>query len=276
MHTELKQKNEEGDIMFRKCKKDEYQTLMEYLKKEEILNTFIISDLDNYGFDKDFQVTYMDTDEKGACIAVALIFHNNLIISGSLETMDFPFLETLLTDKINNVMGQGELVEAFDTYLNKHTEGQRNYIEKTMYTLQHQKSLETKFEIELAGLKDVDTIYEFIMGIPEISFLYKEKSMIHNRIESGEGIHLFIKEKGEIIAHANSAAGTSVSSMLGGVSVKKEYRNRGYGKGIVSAVCENILQNKKTVCLFSKSEYHDNLFIALGFEPYKKWGTLGL
>lgn len=269
--------------MFRKCNENDYDVLMDYLKKEQILNTFIISDLDNYGFDKEFQVTFMDTDEKGACTAVALIFHNNLIISGPVETMDYTFLATLLSDKINNVMGQGELIETFNTYLEKVDSSvdvsdvkKRNYIEKTMYTLDTGLKLQMCDGIQLATLDDVDAIYDFIMGIPEINFLYKEKSMISNRIKSGEGVHLFIKEKGEIVAHTNSAAGTSISSMMGGVAVSPEFRKQGYGKRVVSAVANHVLNQKKTACLFSGSEKGNNLFVDLGFVPYKKWGTLGL
>lgn len=285
--------------MFRKCNENDYSVLMDYLKKEQILNTFIISDLDNYGFDKEYQVTYMDTDEKGACTAVALIFHNNLIISGSSETMDYSFLATLLTEKINNVMGQGELVEAFNSYLaevecsqitcnskshtkpdgslsNNEVSSTRNYIEKTMYTLDKGLKLQACDGVQLATLEDVDAIHDFIMRIPEISFLYKEKSMIINRMETGEGVHLFIKEKGEIVAHTNSAAGTDISSMMGGVAVAPEFRNQGYGKRVVSAVANYVLNQKKVACLFSKSEEENNLFTELGFVAYKKWGTLSM
>lgn len=268
--------------MFRICNEKDYDVLMDYLKKEQILNTFIISDLDNYGFDKEFQVTYMDTDSTGTCNAVALIFHNNLIISGSVTTMDYQFLMTLLTPKINNIMGEGELVEAFSQYLDKQnwksadSNNERRYLEKVMYTLVNGVKLEKVVGIQKATLEDVDAIHSFIMGIPEINFLYKEKSMISNRISSGEGVHLFIKEKGEIIAHANSAAGTNISSMLGGVSVAQEYRDVGYGKKVVSAVADYILEQRNTACLFSKGEEEHNLFITLGFKPYKKWGTLGL
>lgn len=292
--------------MFRTCNENDYYILMGYLKNEEILNTFVISDLDNYGFDKEFQVTYMDIDEKGACIAVALIFHNNLIISGQVETMDYSFLSTLLTEKINNVMGQGELVEAFNNYLveaecknllshiedkcvesnegpikaedssrqNTMSTSSRTYIEKTMYTLDTGLKLQMCGDVEVATVEDVDAIHNFIMTIPEINFLYKEKSMITNRMESGEGVHFFIKEKGEIVAHTNSAAGTGISSMMGGVAVAEEFRNQGYGKRVVSAVANYVLNQKKTACLFSTTEEEHNLFVELGFVPYKKWGTL--
>lgn len=258
--------------MFRKCNENDYKLLTDYLKKEQILNTFIISDLDNYGFHKPFQVCYMDTDERGACMAVALIFHNNLIISGQVASMDFPFLSTLLTEQINNVMGSGELVSALHKYLG----GSGRYIEKTMYTIDTGLQLQQREGVQLATLEDVDAIHNFISTIPEISFLYPEKSMISNRIQSGEGVHLFIKEKGEIVAHANSAAGTDISSMVGGVAVAPEFRHLGYGKGVVSAAVDYVLNQKRTACLFAQNEQDHNLFIELGFQPYKKWGTLGL
>lgn len=258
--------------MFRICDHKDTDILMEYLLKEQILNTFIIADIEIYGYDKEFQQVYMNLNKSGACTDVVLRFHNNLILSGAKETMDFNFVATLLTDDINNIMGEGELVLGFKEEMD--IEG--NYIEKKMYTLDNTEKLIPHSEIQIATLSDVDNIYDFIMTHEEINFLYKNKDMITNRISSGEGMHLIMKREGEIIAHTNSAAGTNVSAMVGGVSVKKEFRNIGLGKAIVSEICKYIIEDKKQPCLFSAQERDHNLFLELGFEEYKKWGTLGL
>lgn len=258
--------------MFYKCKKEHYEDLMKYLQKEQILNTFIIADMEIYGFDKEFQQIYASKDEDGQVECVALIFHNNLILSGSKSRMDYKFLGTLLTDDINNIMGEASLVEALRDELS--IEG--SYIEKQMFTLASKEQLTTGVTVKVATNEDVDRIYDFLMQHDEIKHLYHNKSMIANRITSGEGIHIMAFDGDKIIAHGNTAAGTDSSSMIGGIAVDSAYRNKGIGKNIVSELSSYIINNNKKACLFAGTSKENNLFVELGFEVYKRWGTQGI
>ncbi len=258
--------------MFQKANRDDYGKLMGFLKNEPVLNTFIIADIDIYGFDKEFQTIYMDVDHEGECTAVALIFHSNLILASLVEDIDYSFLLGLLDGSINNIMGEAKVVEAFS---NKIT-AQAKYIRKQMYILEDTQQLVDLHQIRMATTEDVDKIHNFLMSHEEIKHLYQNKDMITNRIESGEGVHMILEHDGSIIGHANSAASTELSAMIGGVAVAHEHRNKSVAKSLVSQVCKYIMIEGKTPCLFAGEELENNLYITLGFKPYKKWGTLGI
>lgn len=256
--------------MWTQCEEKDYNSLVKYLEKDPVLHTFLIADINLYGFTNDFQQVYMTTDEGGECTSVSLVFHNNLIISGDVNTFNFEKASSLLTPAITNIMGEGGLVQAMAKYLEV-TEG---FVEKIMYRLDGDEKLMKSTTINVATQEDVDAIHSFLMTMDEIKHLYGNKSMISNRIASGEGVHLFIEQDGTIIAHANSAAGTSIASMIGGVAVSKVHRNKGLGKAILSEVSHQILSKGQVACAFEKSEFSHHIFEELGFEPHCRWGML--
>ncbi len=190
---------------------------------------------------------------------------------GDVDTIEYKFLLKLMEQNIDFVMGEGNLVQQIQNHYPKES----MLDNKILYKLEDNQKLVIENLTKGATLGDVDEIHEFLMSIDEIKHLYTVKDMINNRIKNNEGTHLFIKDNGKIIAHANSAGGTNRSSMVGGISVDKNYRNKGYGKRVVSEICNKIILENKIACLFEKEE-KANLFIKLGFKAHAKWGLLKL
>lgn len=263
--------------MFRLCNENDYKVLMQYLKKDEILNTFIIADINIYGFHKEFQKVYMEINSHEECVGVALVFHNNLIITGALDKENLMSIITS-NNKINNVMGEGKLVEDVQTYMSYKLMNNvsLNFLEKQVYTLNDKNKLHTNKWAITVDMEGVDEAYNFLMEQEEIKQLYSNKDMMINRISSKEGIHLIVRKDKKVIAHINSAAGTKISTMMGGLAVDKKYRNQGFAKEIVSQLCYTIMEENKIPCVFAGINQEHNLFIDLGFTPYKIWGTLGI
>ncbi len=255
--------------MFQLCTQKDNEVLLQYLSQDVILHTFLIADIEQYGFDKPYQQVYMDGDETNPCTAVALRYYSNLIISGNAHTMDFKALSTLCTPNITNVMGEDCLLDGLEFHLPAYT-----HQRKTLFTLTQGDTLRLSTQAKRATLADVDDIYTFLMTIDEIKHLYAQKQMIANRIATGEGAHFVIRKDGKVIAHCNSAAGTDATSMIGGLAVAPAYRHQGLGREILETVCNDILQHKKTPCLFDKAQGEDGLVRQVGFCPYKRWGML--
>ena len=146
---------------------------------------------------------------------------------------------------------------------------------KQLYVLEDNKKLrECRRHVNTAEEKDVDRIYDFLMRIPQLRNMYGQKQMISNRIVSGEGEHIFLAEDGEIVAHANSAASTKWSCMIGGVGTAPQWRHRGLGHEIVSVLAGRALEKGQTPVLFSEKEEEENLFCDLGFHRIGQWGVL--
>lgn len=276
--------------MIRKCSDKDYHVLMRYLQQEPVYHTFIIADITRYGFDKDYQTVYMQEAKEGCC-GIFLRYYNNFIVAGDAGAIDYREAGSLVTGGITTVMGRAELVSRICSGLDRDYE----YGQKVLYTYEGkagtanpieeptEESIEESPTEELpteeppavrpAGLGDVDRIYDFLMGIPQLRPLYTQKAMIENRIRSGEGIHVIMEKDGKIIAHGNSAASADLTVMLGGIGVSPEYRRKGYASRIMEGLCREIQKGKRTPCIFAGDEASKALCEKAGFVEYGSWGT---
>ena len=127
--------------------------------------------------------------------------------------------------------------------------------------------------VRIAGLSDVDRMYDFLMDIPQLRPLYFRKDMMENRIRCGEGIHVIMEKEGRIIAHGNSAASTDRTVMLGGIGVRQDCRRQGYASVIMERLCVEIQKNHRTPCIFTGDAASCALCENIGFVKYGFWGT---
>lgn len=256
--------------MIRKCTDDMLGELMEYLKQDAVYHTFLLADIENFGFDKDFQTVCADVDER-EIRGVYLKFYGNLIVAGGEDGLDEGFLRDWFKEwKPDVVMGRDDLVEQIHRLLPDYDMAVKN-----LYLLEHGAGL-------LPGLSDVrkgipgdeDKIHAFLAEIPEIRALYTSKQMIADRLASGDGTHLYLERDGSLIAHVNSAAKSPYTVMIGGTAVREEERGKNTAAYLVSMLCREILESGKKPCCFCDREEEHNLFVHLGFRKAGLWGTL--
>lgn len=261
--------------MVEKCTSRDEARLLDFLRQEAVFNTFLLADIENYGFDQEFQTVYADMDGE-AVRNVYLRFYGNLIVAGEAESLDGDFVRKLTADwKPDVVMGKAQLVEAVGRFLTGY-----EMAEKNLYLLECGDALLDETELlKGVGMRrgvpgDEDRIHAFLMGIPEIRALYASKEMIADRLRTGDGTHLFLERDGELIAHVNSAAKSPYTVMLGGAAVSRTERGRGLESVLVSVLCREILAEGKKPCCFSDRGEDHNLFVHIGFQCAGKWGTL--
>lgn len=258
-----------GDTDIRKCEEADRTKIVKYLKEEPVYHTFLLSDLECYGFDQEFQQVYIQ-EEKEACEGVVLRYYNNLILSEFSSAPKCEEIAQLVTSGITTVMGKSEIVEQVMEHVEKTVKITCN----TLYVHQHMKELPKKEgTIRKAEKKDIDRIYEFLMAFPETRSLYAEKGMIENRICGTEGFHIIMEKDGAIIAHGNSAAATDQTCMIGGICVAESMRGKGCAKEILHTLCEEIRRQGKIPCIFASEKEQYSIFEELGFEKYGRWGV---
>lgn len=256
--------------MVRECTGDDRKLLFEYLKQEAVYNTFILADIADFGFDEVFQTVYVDEEPDGIK-GVYLCFYKNFLLYCRNNEVNMPFLEQLFSVYTPDVvMGKTEDVRKIQWILPDYTlESRGLYLFREPEELRKETAV-----IQKAELKDVDDIYAFLQGIPELRHLYTSRQMIEDRIEKNCGTHYIVRDGQRIIAHANSAAESELTTMIGGVSTAAEYRGRGLAGQIVSRLCRDILAKEKQPCLFSIRGEKDNLYSRIGFRKTGEWGTL--
>lgn len=256
--------------MLRKCTVEDRQVLDAYLKQEQEYNTFLQADVAAYGFDYPCQDVWME-DVNGICKGIYLRFYTNLLVYSKEKITDCTSIETILKNfPVFVIMGKSSVLEDISEYL----EEKYHCTEKQLYRLLTEKDLypETS-DIVRAEEKDVEDIFEFLQKIPQIKALYTSKDMIYDRIVSGDGIHLLIRDGEKIISHGNSTTEADRTAMLGGLATDIMYRRKGYASKVLSALCRYVLNRGKIPCLFSDGELQPFLE-KIGFECMGGWSTL--
>ena len=96
--------------MVRKCIEQDRKHIKEYLKQEVEYNTYILADIDDFGFDSEFQTVYVD-EENDSIKGVYLCFYQNLIMYSKDNDINTEFLRELFTEYTPDVvMGKLENV----------------------------------------------------------------------------------------------------------------------------------------------------------------------
>ena len=256
--------------MVRECTRKDKQRLLEYLNEEAVYNTFLLADIEDFGFEESFQTVYLD-EEEGKINGVYLCFYQNLLLYCRENNVNLSFLENLFSKfKPDVVMGKIQTVKIVQGLLAEYVLETRD-----LYFMADGTWLEKEDQqIQAAGAEDVDDIFAFLQSIDELRHLYTSRQMIADRIEKNCGVHYVIRKNGKIIAHANSAAQCETATMIGGVSTAPEERRRGLAGQIVSRLCRDILAKGKSPCLFCIPRAEQNLYHRIGFQKTGEWGTL--
>lgn len=264
--------------MLRRCVEADRQSLNSFLSRNEVCNTFMLADIHSFGFDKPYQRVYRQLSDTGTTVAVALVFHNNLLLAGDPAKMEVGAIAALVDKEIDTIMGPADLVRTLAT----HSSLTDQYPEATFSQRDLFRLTSSEFLLPVSGATrtategDVDAIHSFLMRIPQFQTIYADKEMIRTRIRENTGTHLLLEQGGVILAHANTAAQANSTVMVGGLGVDESSRGRGLARQVLSDLSTAMLQQGLAPCLFSDYPQDHSLYSPLGFRKVDDWGVLDL
>lgn len=262
--------------MLIKAKEINRKEILEYCIQEPSINLFIIGDIELYGFDSKFQDVWIQKD-LDVIKGIVLRYHQNFILYGKDKMNLTEIIGLFKRHKVNIISGKASIINHLYPLIKE----SYNIKEMNFAELSNDDLLEKEFSnVITANKEDSNDIVMAYEHIKEFEYLYPggfedRKKQVLNRIVSGEGIHMFIKKNGQIVSHANTAAETSQSAMIGGVMTLPDERRSGFAKTVVSALCQRLMDDGKKACLFYKGETSKVLFSSLGFKDVDKWIVLG-
>lgn len=244
--------------MMRQCFEKDRSLVMEYLNKDRVLNLFFVGDINNYGFENDFQKIFIDEEDE-RIKAVYLIYYNNLLISSYSKEINQEFVHNTIKEyKIVNISGEQSVIDTIDL------SGIQN---DDCYFCKMVKTPEISDEtIEIAKIEDV----EEISGVLKSVFNQDSQGMKRD-IEDGTGRTYFLRKDGKIISVASSTAETDGLAMIIGVATLEEYRGHGYASEIMKKLCMDLLREDKVPCLFYNNPAAGRIYHRIGFEDIGRW-----
>lgn len=249
--------------------------VMDFLLPEKEFNIFLIGDIENHGFGSDFQEIWGEFGAGGELKAVLLRYFQNSILYGPGDFDGLAFsriirshgdIKTLMGKAavIARLQAQGEI--GFDrirtTYLARLTDLAPTIPVST-----------AGYDIHTASLSEVDDIVKFHSGIEEFNYDTPEekREALSKDLESGSGRCYFMKRDGLVVSTALTTAENSLSALVRGVATALEFRRRGLATILMIKLCEDLLQENKTLCLFYDNPAAGTIYRRLGFQQQGQW-----
>ena len=257
--------------MFRKLNENDYTKTMDFLGKDPGLNLFQIGDIENYGFDSEIQTVWGSFNENEELTGVLLRYRDNYIpYFKDEELFVSKFREVIQNDERANIIsGEAQMVSPFKSCFER-------YHEREMYFCELKDNLSLKtgqVTIKLATPDDAERIFDLLLMIEEFDTLNRNSAdHVRQKLEDQSGRIYFIEnEKKEVICTAQTVAENSKSAMVVSVATRKDYRRQGLMTQVLSKLCQDLLNEQKTLCLFYDNPEAGAVYHKLGFKRIGKW-----
>ncbi|HSQ87244.1 GNAT family N-acetyltransferase [Romboutsia sp.] len=259
--------------MVRKLSEQDRKLVLEYVGNQPNINLFIIGDIEQFGFESDFQEVWGKFDNQGNLKAILLRYTNNFIpyyedINEDLDCFK-EIISSYPSPKV--VSGKSDLLHKFKNIF-------KSYKEKSAYfcEIKDANNLVTWDDtIKVAKGNDAEKIYDLLETIEEFSDTVNDKEMIKDRLEGHSGRAYYIEnDKGEMVSIAQTTAENSKSAMVVGVATKVGYRENGYMSKCLSRLCNDVLKEGKTLCLFYDNPKAGKIYHKIGFKEIGRWTML--
>lgn len=256
--------------MLRKLEEKDRKTVLDFLGIEPAINLFIIGDIENFGFDEDFQDVWGSFDGK-ELKGVLLRYHENFIPYYRDELFDIKEFKNIIISfpgkKI--ISGKESITDNFKELF-------KNQKVKSMYFCElndDKKLLEYTYNIKTAAIEDTYKIFDLLDTIEEFrdtdsNSLDRIKKAISR--ESSR-IYYIENDEGKALTTVRSTAENSCSAMIVGVATREGYRRKGYMSQCLSKLCKDILSEGKTLCLFYYNPEAGSVYHKIGFRTIGRW-----
>ena len=260
--------------MIRKLNENDRKITMNFLSKQAAINLFIIGDIENFGFDSEFQEVWGSFNKENNLNGVLLRFNENFIPYYEDENLDIDGFKKIIFSNKNAkiISGEKSIVDNFYDVFENSKEKNSYFCEM----VSSKKLLSWNKSVKIASKNEAQGVYALIDTIKE----FKDSpnptvKQLVRKIEDKSGrIYYIENENKEIVSVAQTAAENSKSAMVVGVATREDYRNKGLLSKCLSRLCNDLLNESKTLCLFYDNPKAGRIYHKLGFETIGKWTML--
>ncbi|MEG0176210.1 MAG: GNAT family N-acetyltransferase [Anaerorhabdus sp.] len=243
--------------MIRQCCEKDRANIMEYLDKDRVLNLFFVGDIDNYGFDQDFQKIFVDEDNN-RIKAVYLIYRDSFLMCSYTKEIDEKFVHKIIEEyDIRNINGEQSVVDTINL------DGMDN--DDCYFCKMTKKPNTHDLDVEIATMDNVEEVNQLV------ELVFNTTSSIEDNLKYKTGRTYYIKKDGKIVSVASSTAETVGLAMIVGVATLPEYRGLGLASKIVEKLCSDLLDEDKIPCLFYNNPAAGRIYHRIGFEDIGRW-----
>jgi predicted GNAT family acetyltransferase len=265
--------------MIRKLTEADRESVMQLVGREPSLNLFIIGDVENFGFESDFQELWGEFDTADSRLKAVLLRYDGSYLPYAERDFDVQgFAELVLSGKKKEMIsGSSPIVNRFAQEISFTKEKHLYFAELTALLGGGELEAQNHLEVKQAGVEDVEAVCSLIDQIQEFGSSGESmRSGMERNLKSRTGRSYFVEQDGKVIAVASSTAENSLSAMIVGVATHSEYRGQGLASHLVRHLCADLLAEGRTVCLFYDNPVAGAIYKRLGFKDIGQWSMMYL
>lgn len=260
--------------MIRKLNENDRKITIDFVGKKPSINVFIIGNIENFGFNSEFQEVWGSFDKDNNLNGVLLRFNENFIPYYEDKNADIDGFKKIISSHKSTklISGEKNIVDDFYDVFEKNKERSSYFCEmvSSKNLLHCDKNIKIASKNEAQGIYDlIDTIEEF-KDTPNVPV----KDIIRKIEDKSGRIYYIENENKEIISVAQTTAENTKSAMVVGVATRVDYRRQGLVSTCLSRLCSDLLKENKTLCLFYDNPEAGKVYHKLGFETIGKWTML--
>lgn len=258
--------------MIRKLTDKDREMVVEYLSDEPAINLFALGDIENYGFESEIQELWGQFVDGQELEGVLLRYKNNYIPYYKTDGVDQKAFKEIIFNGYKEgdifLSGKASILKDFKDLL-------PGYSYKETYFCQLTEGSKLKpydgFDIKLADVSDAKRVYDLIETIDEFTgHVPPESYEVKIKDKSGR-IYYIENEDGLMETVVQTTAECVQAAMIVGVATIKQSRGRGLMSACLSKMCEELLSEGKSICLFYDNPKAGSVYHAQGFESIDQW-----
>ncbi len=256
--------------MITKLYQEDNSQVMPYLMEEKALNLFIIGDIENFGYNSEFQDIWADFDDENNIKGILLRYYHSYVVysKGNFDVKGF--VDIIQGDRdFEIISGKKEVLEKFCGIMEFGKKKELYFAEVTDdELLDNNINLEN---IKKAIVDDVEALCDLSESIEEFDTTPSSRKSFKKTIETGTGRTYFAEKDGRVSACASTTAENSASAMVVGVCTHPKYRQQGLATKCITALCNDMLKEGRTLCLFYDNPAAGRIYKRLGFKDIGMW-----
>lgn len=261
--------------MIRKLTEVDRTNVLEYLSQEPAINIFLIGDIENYGFDKDYQDVYAEFID-GVYNSVVLKYKENILYFCHKDYFNPDWVELFDSIKHQFISGKKSLTDLIKPYFNDAKAQEMYFCE--LRELPSDYKLDDTNIIEARSEEDCGLMFDFLKEITEFQSMKNQKKddYVNSKFDSlKHSKAYYIKDNNKCVSTVSTVADTKTSAMIVGVATHIDHRNKGYAsKLMIKLLHEYTVNRKKSVCLFYDNPKAGSIYKRLGFVDKDMWVML--
>lgn len=258
--------------MIRKLNEKDNDNLMKLVMAEPEFNLYIIGDVENFGYNQNFLELFGEFDEKNILSAVLVRYFSIYMIYAKGEFDVYGFANVIKNcDIFETLVGKTEIVSKFEKTSLEFNNSELHHFAVLKET-NSSFGVDNKSIVKKASTEDIERIVNLKNNIKEFlrgSSNFKE--ILLNDLKAGTTHGYYIEVDNNIVSYAQTSAENSKSAMVVSVMTDEKYRKKGLASACIKKLCNDLIKQQKTLCLFYKNPEAGAIYRRIGFNEIGLW-----